>query len=148
MNTAAELPDLWPETVKKSRVRSPLTILKFYSEQLTRYTGGIIRGEIVTQASKNKILHYFDVIAPAGGQLRRRLFNVAHEADSAYPVWLYGPDSMSANSNSEPEFLDHLGQVLSSPEVVAVIQSLIARSNESTVLPADSDDSVLEPVPR
>jgi hypothetical protein len=135
MTTAPTLPDLWPASIKQLDVRSPRLILKFYAEQLTRHTAGVVRGELSTVEIGSDVEHILDVIAPAAGGLRRRILSAQHDKNGAYPVWLFGAESEaespSTEFDSESEFLSGLGKILASSSVVATIQSLVARSNDA-----------------
>lgn len=111
-------------------------------------TQGLIETHItVTTGDKGEAVYQLDIVAPALGGYRHRLVAISHLKDMVYPVkFILSPDQdmgltwLIANSIAATEaiFLEKLGQVLQSKEVNAVIQSIIARSNEIQSAPAEA----------
>jgi hypothetical protein len=108
---------------------------------LSHISGGVLRGEVTSletkakrrDGSEQKRLHHFlNVIAPAAGNLRRRVVSIIHAQDGAYPVSVLEiNDNYNDEAASEDQFIQMLARVLTSSETISVLQSLIARSNEA-----------------
>lgn len=135
------IPNLWSEKDVKVEVLSPLAILQTQAANLETMTKGLIEAEITTLTNeRGETLYNLDLVAPALGGYRHRLFGISHKQDMVYPVKFILPSSQNFGSmfpfasqlsaETEAEFLEKLGEVLQSNSVNAVIQSLIARSNE------------------
>jgi hypothetical protein len=76
------------------------------------------------------MVHKFEILAPALGYVRR-LFVVHHDAELVYPCGISGEGVPGSPTAATQEHLEKiLGQTFQSPEVVSVIQSLIAKTNE------------------
>jgi hypothetical protein len=134
-----EIPSLWPDNALQIDTLSPSTILRVQATELGRLTKGILRGEVNKVLVDDAVEWQFDVVAPAAGNLRRRIATVHHGVDGAYPVQLVelGQSNLLAaldrrhEAASQEQFIQLLGSWLKSPAVVATVQSLIARSNEA-----------------
>jgi hypothetical protein len=128
------IPDLWPDEVAVTDVITPLAILNYQASQLRQKTKNLLEAEVSTDhvSKKGYVLHHFELIAPALGRYRYRLFTAGHKDEFVYPV------EVKTNEGEEPieaatqqEFLKVLGQVLWSSRARSVIQSLIAQSNDA-----------------
>lgn len=138
------IPDLWPDDVAVSFVAAPLAILCYQASQLKLRTKGLLEAEVQTlKRGREKPLlgHSFDLIAPILNRYSYRLFTVEHDAEMVYPATVFAVDvgfsvdefSSIPNSSAatQEEFLQLIGQILKANRVRSVLQSLIARSNES-----------------
>jgi len=134
-----EIPSLWPDNALQVDTLPPSTILRVQAAELGRLTKGVLRGEVNKVLLDGAVEWQFDVVAPAAGNLRRRIATVHHDVDSAYPVRLLelrpavlpALDRGRYEASSQEEFVQLLRSWLKSPAVVATVQSLIARSNEA-----------------
>ncbi len=153
-------PDLWGDGIAV-KVRSPLVILRQQANLLEQKTGGILRAEVQSVHSEERVKHGLVVMALA---LRYSIsiVEVEHGLDMPYPAsltsindksasFLFGAsvgfpkimnlleksDSLVGKITSEPEFIEELGKALKSARVSAVISSLIARSNEIAESPSN-----------
>jgi hypothetical protein len=134
-----EIPSLWPDSALQVDTLSPSTILRVQAAELSRLTRGILRGEVNKVLLDNVVEWQFDVVAPAAGNLRRRIATVHHELDGAYPVQLIELraraleiDTERYEAASQEQFIKLLESWLKSTSVVSTVQSLLARSNELT----------------
>jgi hypothetical protein len=150
---STSIPDLWPEDLSVN-ILTPAAILKGQAAKLAEKTKGLLEAEVTTseepraaagpldltrtdaQSTGNTlIVHDFDLIAPALQNYRHRVMVAKHSAALCYPAsvmseaLIHGP----IVANSEQEFIQLVGTILQSVAVRAVIQSLIARSNEAQV---------------
>lgn len=139
---AQRIPNLWSEKDVKVEVLSPVAILHTQAANLETMTKGLIEAEITMLSNeRGETLYNLDLVAPALGGYRHRLFGISHKQDMVYPVKFVLESTQTfplfARLNGKGEiaeteaaFLEKLGEVLQSSTVNAVIQSLIARSNE------------------
>lgn len=148
-----EIPNLWATDNINLNIISPLAIMRTQAGNLETMTRGLLKAVILPSVAEKSgnIFYAFDIIAPALNNYQHRLFSVRHASELVYPVTFYGSSELQteqewmldANSNaySESDFINKLGYVLQSAYTVAIIQSLIARSNDETIpLSSDEDD--------
>jgi hypothetical protein len=125
------IPDLWPEDIVVTHVRTPLAILQHQAAQLREKTKNLLEAEVDTNRVEEHVEYYFELIAPALYRYRYRLFRVRHHQDMVYPALVEGTaPADSGTANTEQEFIELIGKVLRSNKAKAVIQSLIAQSIE------------------
>ena len=140
---ATKIPNLWSQKDVKVEVLSPLAILRTQAANLEQMTQGLIEAEVVTSTGdKGETVYQLDITAPVLGGYRHRLLAVSHQKDMVYPVnFAATPGGVLQNvsphgyraytsAQTEAEFLKNLGEILQSPIINALIQSIIARSNE------------------
>ncbi len=139
---AQRIPNLWSEKDIKVEVLSPLAILHAQATNLEQMTKGLLQAEITQVVGEEGTTFYrLDIVAPALGSYRHGLFAISHQKEMVYPVKFVLPDGQSMPlythlngsgeiAETEAEFLEKLKEVLRSSSVNAVIQSIIARSNE------------------
>jgi hypothetical protein len=163
---SATIPVLWSDDISVDVV-SPLAILRAQTGPLSRMTKGLLEAEIETITSDSgKVQHQFDLIAPVLNNFRRRILIATHQRDLVYPVVVEAefslpddrPPNLSAVAGTRPrptdlpldgrrpaatvqEFIKLVGEVLRSPQIRSLIQSLIARSNDLRKT-SDSSSSV------
>ncbi|UCF34814.1 MAG: hypothetical protein JSV78_05810 [Phycisphaerales bacterium] len=126
----SQIPSLWPEDIPLETV-GPQVILVQQAQHLEKWSKGLLQAEVTTETSEDQTLHHLDVLAPAVS-LRRRALSARHARESPYPVAVESfclPTSQEANT--QQGFMDLLFNVLGSDGVKALLQSLIARINES-----------------
>ncbi len=157
---SSRIPDLWSDQIS-SDVLTPLVILRAQIPGLQRRTKGVVESEINSVIKAKSVIHNFDLMAPALGT-RERILIVTHDRDRVYPVTLEAAyfarkhGSVEMTAMYEEEFISLVAEVLSSPDVLSAIQSLVARSNEisSSALSDDEADSTtgaaeeLSPLPQ
>ena len=141
---ATKIPNLWSQKDVKVEVLSPFAILRTQAANLEQMTKGLIEAEITaTATATGEIFYQLDLIAPVLGGYRHRLFAISHKKDMLYPVRFLlsstqiselikrlGPQNWTEVAGTEAIFLNELTYLLQSNDVNAVIQSIIARSNE------------------
>jgi hypothetical protein len=150
-----EIPDLWSEGIRVD-VLSPLAILRGQENLLRKRTKGILEAIITTTNGVTQLEHHFDLLAPLL-QYRERLLTARHKIKLVYPVEVIadvfvpkenqsfpalpispiykalGSFKLPANvrvAATQEEFVKLIREVLHSPDVNALAQSLIAKSNE------------------
>lgn len=137
---SSKIPNLWPTEAVSFETLSPVAILRVQAENLTRMTHGLLQGEVLTtNVSQKTVRHHLEIVAPALNGYRHQLLTVKHDKNLVYPVSFVtdepaGDDELHAFSSTaytEEEFIKLLTGALQSGYVLSVINSLIARSNES-----------------
>ena len=148
------IPNLWSQKDVNVQVLTPLAILRTQAANLEQMTKGLIETEVtVLTGGKGETVYQLDIIAPVLGGYRHRLLAISHEKDMVYPVkfilsssqtlemtlWLHGGGEVA---ETEATFLEKLGEILQSKGVNAVIQSIIARSNEILAIGSEAEAAV------
>ena len=150
---AQRIPNLWSQKDVNVQVLSPLAILRTQAANLEQMTKGLIEAEVtVLTDEKGETVYQLDIIAPVLGGYRHRLLAVSHQKDMVYPVkFILSPNQSSellwsysnrGAAETELTFLEKLGEVLQSKTVNAVIQSIIARSNEILAVSSEAEAAV------
>ncbi len=169
------MPVLWSDDIS-SEPASPIAILRAQQRPLRQRTKGLLEAEIeTTTGDTGQVRHGFDLVAPALNRARYRILYVTHKDDLVYPVIVEAecfkreenpqqpmsrrltpsilgtisplPDGQRRAATDE-EFINLVGEVLRSPQVRSLIQSLIARSNDQrnaakpSTLPDGEEDAV------
>src|SRR5260221_6227988 len=159
------IPDLWPTAALKTDVLTPIAILRTQATRLSQKTQGLVVSEVtVTTGENDQVILGLEVIAPALNNYRYRLLSVQYGTGEIYPVRVsarvlritetvrsllpYQADQKIEKpveqkmAHSDNEFIRIVTEVLQAPETVALLQSLIVRSNEATSdsIPAGEED--------
>ena len=145
------IPNLWSARELKQKVLTPIAILRAQAAQLSPMTHGMLRAEVTTLRAEKQDVLGLEIIAPALHNYRHRLLNVQYTRDEYYPAKVSANgltvtrivknQRTSAESQltsevteltayTETELIDILRQALQAPQNIAMLQSLIARSNE------------------
>ncbi len=79
------------------------------------------------------MIHCFDLVATLLNIYRYRLLEVNHDTKMVYPVRVTSDTlkEKSIKAYSQSEFVQAIAKVLQSPRSKSVVQSLIARSNDT-----------------
>jgi hypothetical protein len=136
------IPDLWPAYVSQTDLLLPVTILRYQAAQLRKKTKNLLEAEVVPiqAAFPTEEAYYFELIAPILDYYHYRIFAVSYDREQVYPVFLYAPPegysptenkSPSARAETQEAFLAEVSKILDDRKVKSVIQSLLARSNDS-----------------
>lgn len=154
------IPDLWSDDIRVD-VLTPVVILRSQAQLLGQKTQGILNAEITTTSQEKWRQHQLDIIAPLLNGYRATLLTAKHERLMVYPVLVRAkcfipreevqalfPQSITMSTimkglmtnepppdqreaSTQDAFIELVRQVLQSDDVRAMIQSLIARSNEA-----------------
>ena len=145
-----EIPNLWPVKEFKLDVISPLAILRAQATRLQEMTQGILEAQVTSSFDdkEDKVSHQFNIVAPALGDYSHRILTAIHAKNMFYPVTVYtiaylheySKDGVAAYS--QEQWIDLLRKIFASNEVIAVIQSLIARSNDPTGIHVSGENTV------
>jgi hypothetical protein len=137
---ATTIPDQWPEI--DVNILTPQAILRYQASQLKKKTRGLLDAELAVTTAGNKSSLQLDLIAPALNGYRHRVLAAHFDTEMVYPARVVAdcysePGSLAdfdrgghREASTEREFLEIVAEVLRSKEVRALIDSLIARSNE------------------
>ncbi len=149
------IPDFWSDEIRVN-VLTPLAILRAGEGSLEKKTNGLLRTEVSSTTSPEFMAHTLELIAPSLNQRRVGLLSATHHTGEVYPVLVksrgflpvysfwrnlsaaiiddppdsYLPDD-EREANSQDEFIKLVVEALHSPNITALILSLIAKSNES-----------------
>jgi hypothetical protein len=139
------IPNLWSADINVN-VLTPAAVLRVQAGLLGKMTKGILTAHVSTlEGDNDRVEHYLDLRAPVLEGYRYRVLTASHRKDLVYPVEVNaecleegGSKSNSATfdefvipqASGEKEFIELVGAVLHSSEVVSVIHSLLARSKE------------------
>ncbi len=142
--------DLWSEEVKSEPLPAPLSILREQAALLGEKTNRDLRGEVETSASEQKSFRQsFYIVAPLLDEYRYRLFFITHDV-LLYPLLIDGltnelrkelepPQNTPVNDpffstsdrwmqvKDEAEFKGLLKKILSAPETVRIVKSLLGQ---------------------
>jgi hypothetical protein len=128
---------LWSPEIK-AKVLTPLTILKGQAEALALQTGGVLLAEVTSETlEEGQTSVSFDLVAPALHGSRHRIMKVTHDENLPYPVWVEAEVFSRLNirsrrrANTDHDFTETVAEVLKSPGVLSIAQSLLARANEA-----------------
>ena len=133
---AQNIQSLWPLDIKAT-VMSPSTILRGQAEALALQTGGVLLAEVVEEQSEEGDTELFlDLVAPALHGSRHRILKVIHHDGMPYPAWVQAEvfqklAGSMRRADTDEEFTADVAEVLRSPHVLSVAQSLVARANEA-----------------
>jgi hypothetical protein len=122
------IPDLWPTTLTKPVIRTPLAILREQGEFLARKTEGLLRALVRTTNLDGTFVHVFYLHAPALDDYTYRLFEVRHPIQF-YPLTITA-DRLNGRyeAASERELMDYLRTILGAEPTLKVIGALLAQS--------------------
>jgi len=148
---ATDISNLWPLDAIHVDVRTPRDILLMQTGQLQQATKGLLESQVHTTEAKEGVSHRFDIIAPALGNYRHSVMTVKHSRDMPYPTTISSiadtlSERMSTDINrqyTEEDFIERVREILGSVQVVAVIQSLLARiqsAKSASVADAPSEE--------
>jgi hypothetical protein len=153
--SALTIPDFWSDEIRVN-VLTPLAILRAGEGSLEKKTNGLLRTEVSSTTSPDFMAHTLELIAPSLNQRRVGLLSATHRTGEVYPVLLksrgflppysfwressrhgdmdpeaFSPPDDEREANSQDEFTRLVVEALHSPNITALILSLIAKSNES-----------------
>lgn len=144
--------DLWPDSLLVEDVMTPLAILRFQAARLEQRTKGKLKAEIHNLSSgKGGNRYSFRLIAPLLENYTCELFSMWIPSQRVYPAEVYwdgatgvtGPfdDTPVDGANSQAEFEQILSRIFQSSTATAIVQSLIAMSNEKNAIPTTVETS-------
>ncbi|MFN0124354.1 MAG: hypothetical protein ACKV2V_27965 [Blastocatellia bacterium] len=125
--------DLWPNDigVLDTDFLTPVGILREQASRLGEKTKNIVEARVSTSKNGPTLIHTFTLVAPAMDNYQYALLGVSHPAFELYPVNIqYFPTNAGLAARAQDEFLERLGQYLSTEKTRNIIQSLIAQSQK------------------
>jgi len=132
--------DLWPKDLALSKVRTPLAILKEQASLLGQRTGGLVTAEIrryerppAIRLEDTDFGYGFDVVAPALGGYRYRLFSIYHGI-ALYPVTIELDDE--AMLEIDPESKGRAVAALDEAAFVRVLERIFKAKKARRVIEA------------
>jgi hypothetical protein len=144
------IPNLWSADINVN-ILTPIAVLRTQAGLLGKMTKGVLTAHVSSLDGESEVEHYLDLRAPALEGYRYRVLTASYRKDLVYPVEVNaecfaeggskaGSDPLASiilpeesgprRASGEKQFIDLVGTVLHSSEVVSVIHSLLARSNE------------------
>lgn len=142
---AQNIQSLWPRDIKAT-VMSPSTILKGQAEALALQTGGLLLAEILEEKNEEgDTVLTLDLVAPALRGSRHRILKVTHREGMPYPAWVQAEvfqknSGLAMRADTDEDFTAEVADVLKSPHVLSVAQSLVARANEALTRKQNGND--------
>ena len=132
---ANEIPDLWGNGIATAEVVTPAAILRQQASLLGPKTKNLVEAEVKvrTDPDENGFILDFNLVVPALGGYRYRLFRLEHGPE-LYPVTVgegLRPQLAPIEGyrlRSEKELLDYLGEVLSSKRTTELVAALRAQA--------------------
>jgi len=122
--------DLWPSDIGIVTLVTPVSILREQAAFLGEKTGNLVQAEVKTTSNGPSVVHSLYLIAPAMGGYRYRLLSAAHNVE-VYPLNInFEPTSVSIMVETEDEFTEYLGELLSSEKTINIVKSLVAQSRQ------------------
>lgn len=134
MSALATIPNLWPESFETDSEPSPASILRQQGYYLGDKTSDYVFGAVTSKAEgPGKFLHTFAIRAPQIGVDQMAV--VVRHSLKMYPaeltlLELSGQHADHAMVNDSQEFIHTLGDMLSAPQWVEFIGSLVAQVRE------------------
>ena len=134
MSATATIPDLWPTDFQIGSEPSPSTILRQQGYILGERTHDVVYGEVEsTMAGEGHFRHTFFISAPYC-KVRQFALYVTHGL-KPYPAQMIVVDAngrhlQEATASTAERFSDLLRTMLSSPQIVELVGSLIAQARE------------------
>ena len=135
-----KIPDLWPDDIAVAdSSKFPVIILRQQATLLGQKTQNIVEGEVRSifddiHASPKKTYfgHEFNIVAPALGNYRFRLFNLEH-SDDVYPSTIYISEEREEGEKaiiveSDEGLIEALREIFATEKTKRIIHALIAQS--------------------
>jgi hypothetical protein len=124
------IPSLWPNdiAISNNNLRAPVTILRQQATFLGEQTQNLVVAEVNSENRDGTFWYGFNLVAPALGNYRYRLFSIIHSINF-YPIEIdfFGVDGLIKVS-SEQEFIESLKTIFASEKTKQVVQALMAQS--------------------
>lgn len=118
--------NLWPD-FKIDNINTPKKILLEQAVYFNQKVKSILYAEVVSSKSTDeKIIHSFNIIAPALGNFEYNLFNIYHDI-IFYPLDFYY-NNMVYEIDDEIILLDRLKSVFNDFKTISIIESLYSQS--------------------
>ena len=115
--------DLWGE-IEALQIRTPLSILREQAALLGAKTKNLVEASVKTRVNGDTFCHSLELVVPALDSYTYKLFTICHGA-SIYPVV---QPSKSTRLETEEEFIEWLGAILSSPETKRIVSNLLSQA--------------------
>lgn len=121
-----DLPNLWPEDIGGDQdVVTPSAVLKQAAAQLGQQTRHLIKAKVNTSVSDNRLEHAFWIEVPSL-EYRYKLFQLAHDVDSFYPLatgqWIQGRE---LQLHTEDELKEYLKNTFASEKTKKLVGTLL-----------------------
>ncbi len=126
--------NLWGEIPVESEIKLPVTILKEQASILGEKTNKILEATVtqINTQSKDTVAYSFNIIAPALSNYKFKVLTLTHPAIFVYPVNITFQQNagnwVQRSCTDESQFIEMLGQILSSEIVHKAVGALIAQS--------------------
>ena len=119
---------LWGQIPKTGNLRTPITILREQAGLLGEATNNILQGDVSVSRAGEDFLLTLVIIAPSLDNYRYAILTVHHKM-TLYPLLVERLiTGGSVQCNNEDSFKTTLKDILSSPRVHLVIDSLLSQS--------------------
>lgn len=121
--------NMWGDLKDLKTTPTPRTYIKEQASNLTQLTGGILRGEVISALGHGDVFSYgLVVVAPRLNDYKKTILVIGHDI-APYPAEVTDyVNEKKYSCKDESGFLTALGEILSSPKVRNIIESLISHS--------------------
>ncbi|ODA28760.1 hypothetical protein [Planctopirus hydrillae] len=130
----SQIPDLWSDQILPA-VATPKSLLEMQAKKLATHTNGLVVAEVTrSERTADTVSHHLVVRAPVRN-FSQEVLEIRHHKMVVYPCTIHAEELESefadeAEAYSPQQVLDALAQVLRSPRIVALVNSLVALSND------------------
>lgn len=125
--------NMWGNLADISDIRTPHEILLEQSNFLSEMTNGLLEFKIERKQS-SAVFSYDVYITLPSMKYMERLLRMSHDI-KLYPALLHdAQESRQYDSKNQEEFEENLGAILSSPETMSLISSLMIQSRSGDFL--------------
>ena len=119
--------DLWPD-FEAEKIKSPKTFLVEQANHLSEKTKNVLLADVKSSGDiKKKILHSFDIVAPALSNYRFNLFHIRHEI-LYYPLEFFENGKMGVTVKNEEELVEKMESVFNNDDTKKILSSLYSQS--------------------
>ena len=118
--------NMWGNIADISKIRTPHEILLEQGSFLSEMTKGAL--ELKIERKQSSVVFSYDIyISLPAMKYKERLLRMSHDI-KLYPAIMHDMESNQVESKTQEEFEENLGAILSSPETMSLISSLMAQS--------------------
>ncbi len=118
---------LWGEIPNIEDIKTPSSMLAEQGKMLSEVTNGRLQGQVKKIQSNNMFTYELSVVVPALANYSQKILKVVHDL-TIYPVMLSHEQSgKEYTAKNDIEFMEYLGEILSSDENRLIISGLNAQ---------------------
>ncbi len=131
----ATIPNLWEGKFSKHTL-APVAVLRTHAGNFNAQSGGMLRAEVAYRFEEMEERRFrvitFSIVAPAL-PYRQDVLTAEHAEPGAYPVRVrsgFQNSPQPRDCHTQDELVEALGTISESPQLLSLIESLIAQIND------------------